>query len=142
MTDTNQDTDAGDQDNRSDESGTDTYAPTIVGWIARIVSLALLLTIVGVIAWKASLPKEPVAFTAKIQSEDIRPNAGKFLVPVEIKNEGSETALNLVVEIDAEGETTTLEIPMIGQKESLTFVISAERPPQAISHRIVSYEAP
>lgn len=126
----------------SEDDNLETYPPTLAGWIARIVSLSLLTCLAGVIMFNAVKPKIPVTFSAEMQTKDIRQNAGAYLVPIEITNEGSETALNVNVDIDIAGQITQIQLPMIGQKESMTFIISAKTKPKTFTHRIVSYEAP
>lgn len=118
------------------------HPPTILGWIARVVRLALLALLVGVVGWKMVSEKKEIAFTSEVVTDEIRQQDGGWLVPVEITNEGSHTAHLVRLDVTVAGTEETVEIPMIGASETVRYVIRTEAPATSASHEVVSYEAP
>lgn len=118
------------------------HDPTWLGWAARLISLALLCALVIVIAMQIARPPSPPRFVAEVAVEDIREDDGRWMIPVEIRNEGTRTAQAVSLEIDAGGETSEISIPMIGEAETVTFVVPAPAPVTAVTMEVQSYEAP
>lgn len=117
------------------------HEPTMLGWIARVVSLAFLTLLAGIIVWQITLGEKDVAFTIEMKSDEIRYQSGQFLVPLAITNTGSRSARDVNLEINVGDEPIQLEIELIGQNETINFVVAANGKPDTLQHRIISYEA-
>lgn len=128
--------------NQNDNTKEQHYPPTILGWVARFISLALLALLIGVISWKVATASDEIVFASKVITEDVRKDGDKWLVPVEITNEGDYTAHLVQMDVTIEDTTETLEIPMIGASETVRYMVSTNAPADSVTHEVVSYEAP
>lgn len=128
--------------NQNDNTKEQHYPPTILGWVARFISLALLTLLIGVISWKVATASDEIVFASKVITEDVRKDGDKWLVPVEITNEGDYTAHLVQMDVTIEDTTETLEIPMIGASETVRYMVSTNAPADSVTHEVVSYEAP
>lgn len=136
--------DKNDCDNKKecDSDKIEDVPPTKLGWVARIVSVALLLVLVGSIVLQIVQPMRDIEFDVTVVEEDIREQNGRYLIPVDITNKSTKTAREVTLELDTGTETTEIDLTMIGQQETITFVISASQPVTSVEHAIISYEAP
>lgn len=128
-------------DDTNDEKPTK-RPPTVLGWIVRVVSLTILAVLVGVIVLQIAKPAEPPTFSAEVAVEDVRQDDGQWLIPVDITNEGTKTARVVTLEIDAGGQASEVELDMIGEAETATFVVPAPGPVSTVDLKVVSFEAP
>ncbi|NNC47023.1 MAG: hypothetical protein HKO13_01140 [Sphingomonas sp.] len=128
--------------NECDSEKVEDVPPTALGWVARIVSIALLLILVGSIVLQIVQPERDIEFDVSVVAEDIREQNGRYLIPVDITNKSTKAAREVTLELDTGTETTEVDLTMIGQQETITFVISAPQPVTSVDHAIVSYEAP
>ncbi|WP_336985580.1 hypothetical protein [Altererythrobacter aquiaggeris] len=78
----------------------------------------------------------------EVQSNKARKQGAQFLTPVDITNTGSATARMVNLEILTGAEPQEIEIALIGQNETVSYVIATDDPLNQTGHRIVSYEAP
>lgn len=137
-------TNCADDENGNDEDKNEeakSYPPTILGWIVRFVSLALLALLSAIVLSNVFGEKDPIVFKTEVISEDIRKEAGRWLIPIEITNEGSEPASLVKIDLSAGAQTETVEIPLIGAKETVRYVLNMDEPVTSVSPKIVSYES-
>lgn len=131
-----------DEKDQQDGGEPQKHPPTILGWIIRFVSVALLLLLSGIVIWKMSAEKKDVAFTAEVVADEVRQEGQSWLVPVDVTNDGSYTAERVRMDLTVGDTTETVEIEMIGAKETVRYVLSTDAPADSVTHEIVSYEAP
>lgn len=131
-----------DKNNECDPDEQQQVQPTMLGWIARMVSLALLLLLAGTIVYQIIQPHKDIAFNVSVKSDEIREQGGAYLIPIDVTNVGTDTARDVKLSLETGSETTDIEMKMIGQKETITFVVSSPDRVTSVSHEIISYEAP
>ncbi|TMM47196.1 hypothetical protein [Qipengyuania marisflavi] len=119
-----------------------THPPTLVGWAARVFSLGLIASLVGAILYQIAAPDREVAFEVVTQISDAREVDNRFLTPIEITNTGSKTAGVVKLEVLVDGKAVEISIPMIGQQETVSYVIGSDTRVSHFQHKIISYEAP
>jgi len=124
----------------SKTDGDQTYGPTILGWAARLLSLGLIAFLVGNILWQISLEDRDIGFTVAMERDEIRQQGDQYLVPLKITNDGSEAARTVTLEIITAEEIIDIEILLIGQNETVSYVIALSELPRSIEYRIISYE--
>ena len=132
-------------DNSEEQSGGDdrkTYDPTWLGWAVRIVSVLTFVGMVGLIGYKMASEDQEITFESKVVTEDIRLEGSDYFIPVEVSNEGSRTAQRVKMELDVGGETTEVEIDMIGASEKTRFVVTRPERFESVEHSVSSYETP
>lgn len=133
-----------DKDQKADEhtDKEDRHPPTILGWIARLVSVGMLATLIGVIVWQIAEPDQPTTFDIVVKAEDIREQDGQFIIPVEVTNEGTQTARDVSLDLTPRGgKTVNVKMPLIGHNETIVYEIAAPTASAEVDATIVSYEA-
>lgn len=131
-----------DQDKDDDQQSTEKHPPTVLGWIVRVFSLAMLALLVGIIVWKMTTETQEIAFESELVTEEVRQQGDGWLVPIDVTNKGSRTAHLLRLEVTAGDTKEIVEIPMIGASETVRYVIRTDAQVDVVSHEIVSYETP
>lgn len=121
---------------------TDRHDPTLLGWAARIISVALLLLLSAVLVTEMVREKDPVSFGVSVARPDVRQDNGQWLIPVDVTNRGSRTAQAIVLEITAGDTDTEVDIDMLGAREQRRVVIGATTPVGTVTHKVVSFETP
>ena len=127
---------------KGDQQEDEKHPPTILGWIARVVSLLLLALLVGVVVWKMTTEKQDIAFKSEIVADEIRQQGDGWLVPIDVTNEGSYTAHLVRLDVTAGDTEETIEIPMVGASETVRYVLRTDTRPDSVTHEVVSYETP
>lgn len=119
------------------------YPPTLIGWAARLVSLGLVAALLAVLAVEITQPTREVGLKVEPQWNEVRATDGSVLVPVEITNSSTQTIREMKLELDGGiGEPVHIDIALMGEAETLTYVAGFPRRPKNIAYRIVSYQAP
>ena len=126
----------------SEDQSEETHPPTWLGWVVRFVSVAVFAAMVGLIVYKVASEDQPIAFDTKVVTEDIRQEGDQFFIPVEVSNGGSRTAKRVQMELDVGGETSEIEIDMIGASEKTRFVLIRPAPFETVEHTLLAYETP
>ena len=131
-------TNTSDSEDKSDE----VHPPTWLGWAVRFVSVAVFAAMVGLIVYKVASEDQPIAFDTKVITQDIRQEGDQFFIPVEVSNGGSRTAKRVQMELDVGGETSEIEIDMIGASEKTRFVLIRPARFETVKHSLLAYETP
>lgn len=153
-----QDDDGSDRDGGSEQQGGDSDTsttkqdppPTMLEWGVRIASLVALLALTGYILFMAFQPPKETRFEYTVQRDDIAERDGEWVVPVRVKNTGSDSLLDLEVKlalVAADGsvvEEEVLSIPLIGRGESRRTVYWFARDPAPYELRfdVTGYKLP
>lgn len=116
--------------------------PTWLGWAVRLFSLVLLALLVGVLVKEATAPTRPITFETVAKTDEIRRDGETWLVPIEVTNRGTRTAQMVHLVASNGAEERPIEILMIGENKSMTFVLGFASPPGKITTRIESYQTP
>lgn len=104
-------------------------------WVTFGLSLLLLLVVVAMLAVQMLDGNEPAAPTATVVDAEIEPRGGRFVVPVEVTNEGDRGAQG--VEVSAElvvgGETADASqtIDFLGAGEIVTLIFLFDDDPRS-----------
>lgn len=120
-------------------------APTFVSYIAAAVSGALVVLLMGYLAYDAYGPVAPPRITAQVVSQEIRRTDGQAYVPVEVANEGEDAAAQIVVEVAAEespdGIETVIDYLAGGESRRIVALVTGEAS-SSFGARVVSYQEP
>lgn len=116
--------------------------PTILGWIARLFSVIFILGLAALIGWKIVTEHKDIQFKTAIVQKKIHQVGDQFLVPVDVTNEGSRTARRVDMDLTMAGEKTSIEIDLIGAKETVRVMVPRSKRPTSVSQKVTSYEAP
>lgn len=116
--------------------------PTILGWIARLFSVIFILGLAALIGWKIVTEHQDIQFKTAIVQKKIHQVGDQFLVPVDVTNEGSRTARRVDMDLTMAGEKTSIEIDLIGAKETVRVMVPRSKRPISVSQKVTSYEAP
>ena len=134
-----EDTDASRSDGRS-----------IAEWTTLGISLAILLTVVGLVTYLyVRNDDQPATITVSTSLDEIRQDGGIYYLPVDVMNEGDETAeaVQIQAELDTGSgvpETAQLSIQFLagGEKVQGTIIFSNNPEQGELSIRPVSYNKP
>ncbi len=128
-------------DNDKADSGPDNCPPTVLGWIARIVSVALITILAATIAYQAMSEDHEIRFETEIAAGDMHQQDGMWFIPVDVLNDGSRTAHSVDLELTVGAETTAITIERIGANETIRFVVTRQARSETVEHKVISYEA-
>ena len=116
--------------------------PTALGYAIRAISLFVILAMAAYIVMQIAKPAKDIALEVSPRVEQAREQNGQLLLPVEIKNVGTSTIRGMELELTAASESREVSVPMLGESETVTFVIDVPTRDTPVSHKILSYEAP
>lgn len=116
--------------------------PTVIGWFVRLASLALIIVLIGYLAYKGATEDDRFAYAIEPKWEEAQPGRNKdHLVPVEITNKSSRAIRNLQMQFSqGGGEPIDLNVQLVGPNEKLTYVIELDALNTPIETKIVYYE--
>lgn len=119
--------------------------PTAFSYAAAAASGALVVLLVGYLAFDALRAKTPPRLTAVVVSAEVRRDGGQAYVPVEVVNEGDLAAAQVVVETGPEGVAgstqTAIDYLAGGERRRIVAILPAS-PDAAFRARVVSYQEP
>lgn len=119
------------------------HPPTWIGWAARIFSLGAIGVLVALLVIELMRPARDVTLDVRPAWQEVRRGDGSVMVPVDVTNMGTGPAQDLLFELDGGvGEPVELEAALIGGGETIRYVVAFPERPEAISHRVLRYEAP
>jgi len=120
---------------------------SVAEWVTFAVSAAILLALMGTIAWLGIQPQDPARLTVQASNEP-REAGGLQYVFADVTNEGDEPvkSLQILAEVTVDGQEVSAEqsIDFLsgGAREEVVFVFDADVPVDAIKMRIGSYSIP
>ena len=114
-------------------------------WVSLGVALLLLAGVIGtVIALWLSPSEDAPRFT--VEHGAVRSEAGRFYLPITVRNDGDQTASEVsvagVVAADGREETATTTFDFIPGQTKVEGVLIFSRDPAAASVRVVSFQKP
>ncbi|WP_417322386.1 hypothetical protein [Erythrobacter aureus] len=116
-------------------------SPTLLGWIIRIASFAILAGLTVYLLFRAISIADPITLGVEAKSSEARTQNGQTLLPVEITNEGNSTIRDMELTLIAGEAERPVTIKMLGEAESITYTIDVASASTAISYQIESYES-
>jgi uncharacterized protein (TIGR02588 family) len=119
--------------------------PTVLSYIAAAVSGVLLACLVGYLAYDAFHATDPPRIVVAVSEDEVRLVDGHAYVPVDIVNEGDESATQIVIEVSGEGAVEGLETVvdyLAGGESHRVVALVANGAPGSFRARIVSYQEP
>lgn len=133
-----------DQGNGDDNVSEDTKSPvppTIVGWLVRLLSLALVIALGGYLTYMASQPEQEFALAVEADWDKAATRSGQYLVPVKVTNQANRPVRNLKLELGpgADGPIE-IEIHLFGPGEETTFVAPLDAGQRLVTYKVLSYE--
>lgn len=116
-------------------------------WVTFAVSLAILVGVASLILFQVGDTSGP-ALPTVVKTGPVEQSKGKWLVPVEIRNEGGETAesVQITASFEAGGETIEAdqEVEFLAKGESAEVVFVFDQDPAGgkLDVRVAGYAAP
>ncbi len=117
------------------------HPPTMIGWVARAISGAILLALALTLGVEMLRPYRPTEIIVKPHWDAVRTEATGVLVPATIVNRGTDPVRNLT--IDFPGATdggADFVIPLLGPDEELNIAIGFDEKPDRLEYNVKSYE--
>jgi uncharacterized protein (TIGR02588 family) len=110
----------------------------VAEWISLGVSALLLLGLAGYLLFQASQPRAPyITVEARPMLSDVRQEAGRYILPVAITNQGRRTLRELQVEVSYQSaggrrETREVQIDYLGQQSRQEVYLYFDRDPREL----------
>lgn len=120
------------------------HPPTVIGWAARALSLAVIGGIALLLVLEIAAPERPPRIVVEpLWAEAIAAGPdGAVLVPVKIANRGGQAVSKVAIEFPgASADPGEAEIELLARNEERTVAIRYDRRPARIDYRVVRYEA-
>lgn len=115
-------------------------------WTSFAVCSAILLVVLGLLASELAGPEDPPTPTVSVS--EARQELGSFFVPVEVHNEGDETALDVQVSASLTvGGTTEMGDVVVGflgggESEEVVFAFAEDPADGELEVRVTSFAVP
>ncbi|MEM7728378.1 MAG: hypothetical protein AAF311_03800 [Pseudomonadota bacterium] len=123
--------------------------PTILVWIARTLTLAALLSIIGYLFWLISTDSRPAQFVVDARWSELDPRGGEWVLPITVTNDSTEAVTNVVLDAafqppgrEEVNLSTTLPLMGEGERALLEMVFEDEPTPDTLDLRVSSYQSP
>lgn len=123
--------------------------PTLLEWAVRALSAAVILGLTGYILWTAFQPVVDPYFEFEIKSDEITQRGGSWVVPVSVKNAGTQAIEGIeltlqVVDGEEVVEESALTLALLGGGESADgeFWLSANPHRYRLEPTVVAYRLP
>ncbi|HUP20895.1 MAG TPA: hypothetical protein VM778_13230 [Gemmatimonadota bacterium] len=113
--------------------------------VAAVVGGALVLALIGYLAWDAARPSSPPAITATVVQFEVRPEGEAVYVPVDVRNVGDRPATAVVLQVSgAEGEAASTVIDYLagGERARVVVLVEGGAASPAFRVRVRSYQEP
>ena len=123
-------------------------APTALIWVARLLSLAALLSIVGYLLYMIATDNRPAQFEIEADFAGLREQGGRYVLPVSVINDSTEAVTAVVVdavlETGDEPEEISLTLPLMGEGERarVEIVFDARPTAERLDIDVSSYQSP
>ncbi|WP_407876171.1 hypothetical protein [Qipengyuania nanhaisediminis] len=137
------DNQSGDDSNKTNTSGDKSpVPPTIIGWVVRGLSLALIGALIVFLVYKAVGEDDRFDYEIKPLWDEAQPGPnGGHLVPIEITNKSSRAIRNWQIDVSQGGsEPVSIDMQLVGPLEKLTYVVELEQVDVPVDSVIVFYE--
>ncbi|MEP7316695.1 MAG: hypothetical protein ABI667_08350 [Sphingomicrobium sp.] len=123
--------------------GNDRHPPTLIGWIARLLSGAVLLALAISLGVQMLRPYRSTEIRVEPKWEAVRTSATGVLIPATVINRGTDPVRNLTIAFPgAAGNGVDFVVPLLGPDEEVDIVVGFESKPDRLDYRVKSYETP
>lgn len=123
-------------DGTKDVPKAEDVSPSVVSWIARIVSAVCVGGLLIYMVTKAVADTAPNTFGYSVLTESVLQHEGLFSVDVEITNRGTNGITSLVFEAEQGEETRTLQLHTLGPGETRGANIWVPADPRTVPLRL------
>lgn len=126
-----------------DAAGKDKHPPTLLGWIARLLSVGILLALGITLGVEMLRPYRPTEIRVEPKWDSVRAAATGVLVPATILNRGTDPVRNLTIDFPgAADKGVDFVVPLLGPDEEVEIVVGFESKPDRLDYKVKSYETP
>jgi|GEM_PF-6950653 len=131
-------------DGVADDEGESSPPPSAVTWTARVLSLGMVLSLIGYLAYLIVRPVVPAQFDVEPDFKAVEQRGSQWVLPVELTNTSTVALANVVVDISQGNVTRSFTVVLMGEGEKAQAEVRLpERPTLSnITADVTSYQSP
>ena len=127
-----------------DDQGEESPPPTLMTWIVRLVSVALIGSLIGYLVYLSLRPEVAAQFDVIANVDRAEQRDGAWVLPVDVLNTSTESMASVVVEIEQGNVTRSFTVTLMGEGERAIAEVRLPERPTAdnIVADVTSYQSP